>query len=221
MRRPAAPEPIAIPIAIPRDVKHVVVFGGSFDPPHVAHVEAPRQVMERMYGAEGLLVYVPAARSPHKAAAWASDEDRVAMLRLALKGRKRCVIWLDEMARGGPSYMVETLARLRRVAPKRVTLRLLMGADQVGAFHRWREPRKIIGLAEPLVMMREPVTTVAGLVESLDKSWTKEEQRAWCSRVAASDVIKASSTEVRGGISGMLDARVEGYARGRGLYGMK
>ncbi|QYK48298.1 MAG: nicotinate-nicotinamide nucleotide adenylyltransferase [Phycisphaeraceae bacterium] len=202
------------PLEIPRNVKTLVVFGGSFDPPHFMHIAAPIMTVVRMYGPkEGWLLYVPAARSPHKQSVVAPDDHRLAMLRLAIDIPGPRSIWTDELDRArwqrehkrkpSPSYTIDTLRRLHSIVPARVKLRLLIGSDQVWEFHRWKEPREIIRLAEPLVLAREPTGSVSSVYAALDDEfWTREEKREWCARLAPNFPLEAASTSVRLAIPG-------------------
>lgn len=160
------------PLPLGPGARRVLLFGGTFDPPHTGHTRLPAAARDRLWPGrdDAWIVFVPAARSPHKTtAARASDEDRVAMLRRAAEGIARAVVWTDEIDRArwsasrgveAPSYTVDTVDRAREVLPAapRIELRLLIGADQAAAFHRWRSPRRIIALAPPVVMSR----TLAG-----------------------------------------------------------
>lgn len=225
-------------VPVPRGVRAVAVFGGSFDPPHAGHVGPPAQAVERVLGPGGWLLYVPAGRSPLKAASAASDADRLAMLRLALRGRRRCSIWTDELDRSGgagaPSYTVDTLVRLRRALDGRAgrgggspALRLLIGADQAAQFHRWRRYRRVLALAQPMVMLREPVATPAALWRALEQAgvWTRAQRLAWCGWITPTDVLEAASTAIRAGAegkagaAGTLTPAVRRYIERRGLYG--
>jgi hypothetical protein len=105
--------------------------------------------------------------------------------------------------------MIDTLRRLRSIVPRRVKLRLLIGSDQVRSFHRWKDPRAVIRLAEPLILARAPETTAGRVASALDHAfWTRAERRAWCSRLAPNFPLKESSTEIRDAIPGApRDAR--------------
>jgi nicotinate (nicotinamide) nucleotide adenylyltransferase len=203
------------PLELPRGVKHLLVYGGSFDPPHFYHTVAPLSVVGRVYSRDAWILYVPAARSPHKRRGpFASDEHRLAMLALALDVPGPRSVWTDEIDRArwqrergqgkAPSYMVDTLRRLKRVLPREgITLRLLIGSDQVAGFHTWKDARKVIELAEPLVLVREPVVTAGAVVSALDAEfWTNEERRAWCTRLAPNFPMDPSSTGAREAIPG-------------------
>ena len=208
MRRP----PIT-PLRLPRGVRTVVVFGGSFDPPHVYHALAPFLIQTKFFAKDGWVLYVPAAQSPLKGRGpVASDMHRLAMLKRALDIPAPRSIWTDEidraawLARRGrsePSYTIDTLRRLRTVVPKGVTLRLLIGADQAANFHEWKDARSIITLAEPLVLAREPIVTVSDLYVALDSDfWTRDERVAWSRRMAPNVPIPAASTTLRDAIPG-------------------
>jgi nicotinate (nicotinamide) nucleotide adenylyltransferase len=196
------------PAPVPAGVKTVLVFGGSFDPPHYYHTVGPLVVVMQVFSQSGWLLYVPAAKSPLKGhGPVASDDHRIAMLKLGLDIPGRRSIWTDELDRakwqrshGGerPSYTIDTLLRLRSVLPSSTQLRLLIGSDQAAQFHKWKDPRAVIRLAEPLVMAREPIDRVSSLYSSLDSDfWTREERAAWCTRMAPNFPLPASSTSVR------------------------
>lgn len=217
------------PLTIPTKVRTVVVYGGSFDPPHFFHTLGPLAAVTRMFGQSGWLVYVPAAASPHKPnGPQASDPHRLAMLKLALDLPGPRSIWTDELDRAAwarkqgvkesqPSFTIDTLRRLREVVPKRVKLRLLIGSDQVAKFHTWKEPREIIKLAEPLIMPREPVVMVSSVYSALDgEYWTREERIAWCQRIAPIFPMEAASTDVRQLIPG-APAKASQWENRKGL----
>ncbi|MEZ6191159.1 MAG: nicotinate (nicotinamide) nucleotide adenylyltransferase [Phycisphaerales bacterium] len=204
------------------DAKHIILFGGSFDPPHVAHVALPMAAREAI-GAE-VVAYIPAAKAPHKLDKLQTDpKHRLAMLRLALGNEKHAVILTDEIDRaagGEPSYTVDTLTVLRERLGDDVKLRLLIGADQVRIFDQWRDPKRIIELAEPLVMVRPPDDR-ASLLASLPDDQARE---AWASRLVDVPAVDVSSTQIRERvargepITGMVDDAVERYIYQHGLY---
>lgn len=206
--------------AVDRGVGGVVVFGGSFDPPHKGHVQlgaAARDAWERASGLRGVwLVCVPAARSPHKALGPIADgAHRAEMLRLALTGgveaarTERAGVWTDELDRAsGASYTVETLRRARAWLDARggsgVPLRLLIGADQALAFHTWREPAEILRIAPPLVMLRSGGPGAGGtdastLMTELHATgaWSADQLDAWRGGIVHAPLVDVSATAVR------------------------
>lgn len=234
---PPADEPPVTPWPLPPGAREVVIVGGSFDPPHRGHVRVPERV-RRAVAPAGWLLYVPAGVSPFKVGQGGADAaDRLAMLRLAIgaAGLERAEIWTDEVDRyreggegGEPSYMVQTLMRAMGVAEEGTTFRLMLGADQAVALHRWKDFRRVVQLAEPVVVLRPPLGTVSALVSAMRETgaWAEGELLQWARRVAMSDLDTTSSTEIRGKVAGRsavgvegLDEAVAGYIDERGLYG--
>ncbi len=193
--RPCAPDPFPVPAG----ARTVLVYGGVFDPPHKAHFALPLRARDAL--GDDFLLYVPAARSPHKRAEpSAGGPDRVAMLRAGLGDADHVGISTLELDRaadhGGPSYTIDTLRDFASRAGAGVSFRLLIGADQAREFHRWREPREIIRLAEPAVTLRGDADR-AGLLDAMRPHWSEAEMREWESRLVETPIIEASSTDAR------------------------
>lgn len=181
------------------------------------------------------LLYVPAARNPLKdASPRASDENRLAMLELALQSVPQSTIWDDELARAkhsnGPSYTVDSLRRLRACLDHPVVLHLLLGDDQARSFHRWREPREIIELARPIVMLRETDQNSFAFSMKENLFWSAAELKTWEKSVVRISRRDISSTRVRellaatGGkdspeLAQSLSPAVFDYVRRNHLYG--
>lgn len=212
----------------------MLLYGGSFDPPHRWHIRVAGAAARRVFGRDGWVVFVPAARSPLKGQGpEASAQDRVRMLRLATRGMKNARIWMDEVDRsraGEPSYTIDTVDRISRVLPKGMPVRLLIGADQAARFHLWREWGELFSRATPVVVWRPPISTERALRAALRESgeWTREGEAFWASLVAPAPVDPMSSTSVRALLRGSagaarelrrtLDPAVLGYIREHGLY---
>lgn len=132
-----------------------LVFGGSFNPPHVAHVLAvclARTLLGDEY--EGTLVIPTFAHAFGKPLA--PFEDRVAMAAAAFAWIPGVEISPIEQELGAPSRTVRTLRELKRRAPERA-LRLLVGADILGECDKWAEFDAVIALAPLLVLGRQGV----------------------------------------------------------------
>lgn len=191
---------------IPASARAIVVFGGSFDPPHIGHRRLAVAARDAI-GADWLLV-IPAGRSPHKGSGTLFDgEQRIDLVKCAFGGAERVSVSRMEIDRMGnepdrPSYTVDTLHTLREHLPTGVRLRLLMGADQALSLHRWREPRAIMAIAEPLVMRRagddESAESLAARIASNWNDGTAGLGPAdWNRRVVDVPLVNASSTEAR------------------------
>lgn len=208
----------------------MLVVGGTFDPPHLAHASLPDAARRELWQGRGRIVFVPASCSPLKEQSAAAAADRLAMLRLALAGMDRVCIWTHELDRPPPSYTVDTLRVLRSAVGAAPEVRLLIGADQAAAFHRWRSPREIIALAEPVVVPRDPCADAAALAAALRETgaWNGAEITAWTRRLLPVPLVGISATRVRDllrrrprpidALRPLLPAGVLGYIEGNNLY---
>lgn len=125
-------------------VRRIGMFGGAFDPPHIAHVALARCAVEQL-GLDELRI-VPTGNAWHKARDLSDGAHRLEMARHAFAGIPQAVVDDREVRRPGASYTVDTLRQLRAEQPQ-AQLYLVMGADQAASFARWREPQEIARLA--------------------------------------------------------------------------
>lgn len=114
----------------------IVVYGGSFNPPHLGHVEAARTVSAEL--APDKFLIIPTNVSPHKMLAEGSPEPRarLEMCRLAFAGIPGAEISDMELQREGKSYTAQTVEELRRCYPDD-ELFLVMGTDMLLSFESW------------------------------------------------------------------------------------
>jgi nicotinate-nucleotide adenylyltransferase len=138
-------------------VTRIGVYGGTFNPIHVGHLRAAEEVAEALDLAR--VVFVPSATPPHKDEA-PGDEIapaalRLAWTRLAVADNPRFCVDEIEVARGGASYLVDTLGALRKsLAPAELVF--LVGSDAFAEMDAWRSPRELFTLAHWAVMVRPP-----------------------------------------------------------------
>jgi nicotinate-nucleotide adenylyltransferase len=191
------------------------VFGGSFDPVHLGHLQPLEELIPRL--AIDRVDYVPARRSPWKTDQILADErHRVAMLALALAGRPERAICLAELLRPEPSYTVDTLRALRADSPN-CELFFFLGTDALAGFPRWREPEGILALATLVTFRRESVRTREALAAL---------PAAWRERVMAFETkpVTICSTDLRADIregrsvAGKVPEAVQEYITKERLY---
>jgi nicotinate-nucleotide adenylyltransferase len=131
---------------------HIGLYGGTFDPVHIAHLILAEQVLAEC--ALDAIWFIPAAEPPHKLGRVISPgKHRLAMLELAIAGNARFRIDPIELERSGPSYTVDTLTQLTQQHPG-VRWSLLMGADSVRDFSTWKDPERIVEMAEIIAVDR-------------------------------------------------------------------
>ncbi len=121
------------------------IYGGTFDPVHHGHLLLARDVLEQLHF--DAILFVPAKQSPFKSRKpRVTDTQRLAMLRLAVKGNARFWLTRCELDRPAPSYAVDTAQEIREAFP-RAELFWLIGADQLADLDRWHRPddlRKLV-----------------------------------------------------------------------------
>ena len=157
--------------------RHLILFGGSFDPPHLGHLAIAEHAARELASSQGLssqqiaVVVVPAAASPHKQSGpRASDDARLRMLSATLaESPLRSIVWPCELQRPAPSYTIDTLrqATIELAEESRrntARLHLLLGGDQAVALHAWSHPHELLTLAEPLIVPRPPLADAAELM---------------------------------------------------------
>lgn len=136
------------------------IFGGTFDPVHRGHLGAAAEVRDAL-GVEDFR-FLPAGDPPHRDGTFASAEQRLRMLELALeeraleqRGTDQGGFSIDdrELRRDGPSWMSVTLDSLRAEYPEDA-LALVLGQDAVNGLDRWHEWRRLPGLAHLVIMTR-------------------------------------------------------------------
>ena len=185
----------------------IALFGGSFDPPHLAHLEIAKVAVEHC-GLSGV-VFIPCRESPLKGRSpGAPGAARLEMLRLAVEGLSWAEVSDWELSRPGPSYSWQTVEHFAAQYP-RAGLHWLMGADQWAIVERWARPDFLRGHLTFIVFARD------GSKPSARPGW-----RA----IFLPGEYPGSSTEARRLLSagesaaGLLPPAVEDYAVRQGLY---
>jgi nicotinate-nucleotide adenylyltransferase len=127
-------------------VKRIGLLGGSFNPPHLAHLALARQARDELRLDEVRLL--PAGQPWQKLAAGhrvADAAHRVAMLKLLVQGEPGLVVDERELHRHGPSYSIDTVRELAAEVPG-AELFFVIGQDQYARLHTWRDWQALLKL---------------------------------------------------------------------------
>jgi nicotinate-nucleotide adenylyltransferase len=126
-------------------VARVGILGGTFNPPHIAHLICASEAAAQL-GLDRVLL-TPVALPPHKElTADPGPAERLELCRLAAAGDPRLDVCDIEIVRGGASYTADTLRELRERSPQD-ELTFILGADIALGLQRWREPEVVLELA--------------------------------------------------------------------------
>ncbi len=179
---------------------HLLLFGGSFDPPTLAHVSIAREAMKQTHA--GGVIFMPAAQSPLKESSHTDNAHRLAMLTLATADEPWASISTLELERGGTSYTIETVETLLEEG---VQVQLLIGADQWSQFPHWHRHEALIELGNPVVIPRNGI--------DVPPERRLHIEPIVCSSTDARNAVKSGQPTAN-----LLNAEVAKYIETHGLY---
>lgn len=139
--------------------RRIGVYGGAFDPPHLAHFELARSAIEQ-YALDSLII-VPTGQAWHKKRSLSPASDRSAMARLAFADLPQAKVDERETRRPGATYTIDTLREMQGEYPQ-AQLYLLMGQDQWEFFPSWHRYEEILQIAIVLVASRADSVPAGG-----------------------------------------------------------
>lgn len=180
------------------------VYGGSFDPPHVAHVLAAAYALATG-GLDQVLVVPVFAHAFHKALT--PFEHRLKLCELAFDGLARVQISAIEARLPTPSRTLTTLEALRAEQPD-AELRLVIGTDLLGEVSKWHAFDEVCALAPPLVIGRRRTGNEATHFALPDVSSTRVREL----------LAERTHPEARAELAEVVPARVLAYIEQHGLY---
>jgi nicotinate-nucleotide adenylyltransferase len=189
-----------------------------FNPPHLGHLVCAQEAHHQL-GLDAVL-FMPVAVPPHKEATEdPGAEHRFELCRLAVRDDERFAVSALEIERGGPSYTVDTLGALRERHPEDELI-FIAGGDMAASLPTWREPERVLELADFAVAERR-----GAVREDVIERW-----RALGSAVRREphflDMprVDVSSSEIRRRVREgrpiryLVPDAVAGYIEARGLY---
>ena len=194
------------------------IYGGSFNPPHIGHVQAARQAYQAL-GLEKILL-IPDSVAPHKTfpEGTPTPQQRYEMIRLAAEDCPELEISDLELQRPGISYTCETVAALRQEYPED-QLYLIMGSDMFLSFETWKEYESLLKTVNLAVLYRGD----RGEKEKIDKQKEKLEALGGHIFLVENEITEISSTQLRrllafGSTEAFLCPKVAAYIKDQGLY---
>lgn len=129
------------------------VMGGTFDPPHLAHLVMAEEARAR-FELEKVL-FIPAGQPPHKVDyPMSGPEDRHAMVLLGTATNPAFEASRIELDREGPSYSVDTIRQLKEIHGADTAIYFILGADEALDILSWHEADSLPDLARFVVAPR-------------------------------------------------------------------
>lgn len=211
----------------------LVLFGGTFDPVHRAHIACAKAVSVLLNSPVHLL---PNAEPPHRDQPFSSSAQRLAMLSLACEGDDMLVIDDWELRQTGPSYSIDTLRHFRHLGTETAAdtdantrpLILLIGADSFASLHRWHQWQAFPSLCHVIVAPRPGAPRAAeSVLSAFDEADIDAllKQPAGLRFMLDEPTLGISSSAIRDdlrekGQSNAINRKVFDYIQRQGLYNL-
>lgn len=188
-------------------------MGGTFDPPHNAHIAMAKAAQEQF--SLDKVIFMTGGNPPHKT----SDTDariRHHMVKLAIKSYDKFFPCDYEVKKQGYSYTADTLRFLKETMPED-EIYFIIGGDSFGAIFSWFQPEEILKRCVLLVYPRGGCPS-ENEVEKLNERYGAD------ARLLKAGEYCVSSTDIRRmaeegeEIKGLLPEPVYEYIRRNNLY---
>ncbi len=195
----------------------ILFFGGSFDPIHNGHLILAEDVREKLGFKKVILI--PANISPLKGKYVAPPKHRICMIDISIRNLKNFDVDPWEIKTGGVSYTINTIKYIKEKYGSKPYM--LVGADSMLSFDRWKDPEKILKESCMVIMERE------GKLPLVEKFMTEKFpsfKKGKDYLIVRTRRIDISSTEIRERVKrglpirGMVPVEVEVYIKEKGLY---
>jgi nicotinate-nucleotide adenylyltransferase len=204
------------------------LFGGTFDPIHLAHLRSAQEVKDAFQLDE--VIFILAAMPPHKVERpIIAPADRWEMVKLAIAGNPAFTLSDIEIRREGRSYSIETISYYRRTLAQGEELFFILGADAFYEIETWKDYSQLFTVCDFIVISRPefdpvqaPVLTTAGFKQETRNCFRHPSGHAVF--ILAVTPCGISSTEIRRiagegkAITYLVPQAVEAYIVKKRLY---
>jgi nicotinate-nucleotide adenylyltransferase len=206
----------------------IALFGGTFDPIHLAHTAVARAAAEHL-GAEKV-IFIPTKRSPLKQSfPQAGDKDRLNMIFLAIADDKIFEVSDYELKKTAPCFTIETVEYFQTRFKNVAELCWLIGADTIDELPRWYRITDLIDRCTLCAMFRAGCNPPD--FSAFETIWGERRIKKLQANIIPTPLLDISSTDIRAKLAEgkdasdtqyalrqMLHPKVADYIRNRRLY---
>lgn len=191
------------------------IFGGTFNPFHIGHLEMLK-VLDADPSIEKIFL-MPDKIPPHKVCDFiAEDEVRIEMCRIICEDFAKAELCLIEFEREGKSYSYDTVLELKKRYRQKDFV-FVCGGDMLVTFHQWYKYEELMNQL-PFIAFRRSDTD-----NELFDSRVKKLAEKGMKIIVKQEIIPAvSSTEIRGDFKAakkLLPEKIYNFLVERGVYG--
>lgn len=194
-------------------MKRYGIFGGAYDPPHIAHSILADDVREQMHLDK--VIFIPSGKHPLKEHETISAGHRLNMCRLAFEDDENFEVDDIEIKNDkDKNYTVDTLIQLKeRYKDDFVKLYLILGVDNLIEFPKWKQPEKLFLLSEVIIIARPNF-----VVQDAKPEYTSRV------KFLSTPLIEISSSLIRDHVANgksikyLVNSKVEQYIKENNLY---
>lgn len=133
-------------------MKRIAIFGGTFNPVHVEHVQTVVAAIDELKLDK--LFIVPTFLPPHKNVSPAKSSDRINMLKIAFRGVEKAEISDFELKNESKSYSYITAEHFRSLY-KDAEIFMIVGGDMLKDFKTWKNPERILKAVNIAAVFRD------------------------------------------------------------------
>ncbi|MBC8947915.1 MULTISPECIES: nicotinate-nucleotide adenylyltransferase [Xenorhabdus] len=206
------------------------LFGGTFDPIHYGHLR-PVEALAQLVGLKQVIL-LPNHVPPHRPQPEATTQQRLEMVRLAVRDNPLFTVDTRELERQAPSYTVETLKSFRQEIGEQHPLAFIIGQDSLQTIHTWYKWEELLDICHLLVCSRpgyQSQLSAPGMQSwfekyQIDSPLSLSQKPHGYIYLAATPLLNISATDIRQrhlqGIScdDLLPPSIQNYIDSQGLY---
>ena len=192
---------------------NIGIMGGTFDPPHKAHIKMAEAAMAEF--SLDKVLFMCGGNPPHKTTV-TDAKIRNHMVKLAIAGRDEFEIFDYEVKKNGYSYTSDTMRYLKEICPDD-TIYFIIGGDSLKMMPRWHEPEEVLKRCVVLVYPRDGYPSEMD-IEEFNQKYNSDV------RMLRGVTVDISSTEIRDfcesgkDVSEFLDKQVAEYVKRNTMY---
>ena len=127
------------------------IFGGTFNPIHSGHLRTAEEVRYKLRLDK--VIFVPSGNPPLKEYDAVEASHKLAMAALAAASNKYFIVSDIEAGSRRKSYTVDTLRTLKKKYPGD-ELYFILGSDAFLEIPKWRQPEKLTGMTDFIIVLR-------------------------------------------------------------------